>query len=268
MPSVYEIITDRIIDRIKSGSLNWRKTWNMAPPMNYVSNKPYSGVNFFMLSGEGSPYWLTFKQAKEQGGSVKKGARGFPVCFFKPKVTVNEETGEEKKSVMFRYYTVFNSSQCEGLPEKIAPGPVIRPREDIEKLVATHNPKLSRGSPAYCPSKDEIFMPGKTEFDNVDWYWRIFFHELTHWTGHETRLAREGVMKVSLFGSETYSKEELVAELGSAFLSSRFGLESQEEQEASYIQSWIQPLKEDPTMIVQAAARASKAVEFIAGSTE
>ena len=160
---------------------------------------------------------------------------------------------------------VFNWQQAEGIPEKVAPGPVIRPHEDIQKMVAGHNPTIKRGDPAYTPGSDVIYMPGMIEFDNLDWYWRTFFHEMVHWTGHESRLARDEVMKAERFGSETYSKEELVAELGSAVLSARFDLEAQEENEAAYIKSWITPLKNDTTMIISAASRAQKAVVFIAG---
>jgi antirestriction protein ArdC len=261
----FKVITDKICDLISSGQLNWRKTWSIVPPRNYVSNKPYNGVNALILPhmGFSSPYWLTYKQAREQGGSVKKGEHGTPVIFAKPIREKEEEEDSSIRGVVFRYYTVFNLTQCEGVPEKTPPGVNIRPREEVKDLVAKINPEIRYGNPSYCPPVDVIFMPNQYEFESSDQYWGVLFHELTHWTGHKNRLAREEVLKIAKFGDESYSREELVAELGSAYLSAQYGLDVSDDQTAAYIQGWLKPLKDNPMMIVQAAARAQKAVEYI-----
>jgi len=263
--SVYEVITTKIISLIESGKLDWRKTWSLKAPVNYVSEKPYTGINFIMLafSGEKSPYWLTYKQATELGGNVMKGAKGYPVCFYTLKEDETSIPEKPKKYGVFKYYTVFNADQCEGIPTKDDPVQDVKSKDEIMEMISQHNPEIIRGRPAYNPGKDVIKMPNPEEFESSDAYWKTFFHELTHWTGHESRLARDGIMEINEFGSESYSKEELIAELGAAFLSMKFNLSEVGEQEAAYIQSWIKPLKNDPKMIIQAASKAQKAMEYL-----
>lgn len=263
--SVHEVITNKIISLIESGKLNWHKSWNMKWPVNYVSEKQYSGANVIMLafSGYNSPYWLTYKQATEAGGNVKKGEQGFPVCFYTLKEDEDSTADKPKKHGIFRYYTVFNLEQCENIPAKDDPVLDVKSKDEIMEMVQKNNPEIIRGSPSYSPTTDKIRIPGKEEFDSADAYWKTLFHEMTHWTGHDSRLARAGVVGEVNFGSETYSKEELIAELGAAFLSNKYGLSEVGTQEAAYIQSWIKPLKDDPKMIIQAASAAQKAFDYL-----
>ncbi|MFA5760234.1 MAG: zincin-like metallopeptidase domain-containing protein [Dehalococcoidales bacterium] len=271
--SVYEIITDRVIQLIESGQLNWKKTWALQEPMNYVSGKKYNGINHILLScmGFSSPYWLTYKQATDMGGNIKKGSKGVPVVYFARKESKDKKVlknGTEKAQfyVILRYYTVFNTEQCENIPEKSYNAPIIRDHSEIETLISAHNPELSRGNPAYSPGMDIIYMPDIKEFSSQNNYYKTFFHEMSHWTGHKDRLNRDEVTRKSgRFGDEDYSKEELVAELSAAFISSIYNISSDdtEANTAAYIQSWIKVLKNDPKMIISASSRAQKATEFL-----
>jgi antirestriction protein ArdC len=272
MDTVYEIVTESIIKQLESGVAPWRKPWRAEPPCNLVSGKEYRGINIFLLAsqGYGSRYWITYRQAQALDGSVKKGEHGSKVVFWKIDEFRKEdkETGktENHKSILLRYYTVFNLEQCEGIksPE---PFRVIHPLEQCEQIVHSmpNPPGYQQDSQAfYRPSNDTVGMPARSAFESAEKYYSTLFHELTHSTGHPSRVGREGIMEHNPFGSQDYSKEELVAEMGAAMLCGVAGIESQTlGNSAAYLQSWISQLKSDSRLIVSAASQAQKAADYI-----
>jgi antirestriction protein ArdC len=276
MPTAYEVVTESIIKQLESGVAPWRKPWRTEMPANLVSKKEYRGINVFLLAfqGYGSRYWLTYRQAQSLGGTVSKGQHGSKVVFWKfdEYRKENSETGEtgNRKSILLRYYTVFNLEQCEGIksPE---PLPAIHPIERCESIVEQmpNRPSLERDSKAcYRPSTDTVGMPARSAFHSAEEYYSTFFHELTHSTGHPSRVGREGIMAHNPFGSEDYSKEELVAEMGAAMLCGVAGIESRTlDNSASYLQSWINRLRSDSRLIVSAASQAQKAADYILSGT-
>jgi antirestriction protein ArdC len=284
---VYQVVTDRIVGLLEQGVVPWQKPWRGGEmlPRNLVSKREYRGVNVFLLQAMSyqSPFWLTFNQAKELGGFVKKGERSCPVVFWKWLDVAAPDQPTGKKNVPFlRYYSVFNVSQCDGIPlDKI---PVLdgdkrehSPIEDAEQIVVNmpKKPQVQHGGgrACYSPSLDRVDMPQPETFRTGQDYYSVLFHELTHSTGHESRLNRKGVAgsegEWSAFGSTPYAREELVAEMGAAFLSGHAGIvERTIENSAAYVRSWLQRLKDDSKLVVQAAAQAQKAADFILGKTE
>lgn len=247
MNNVYDIITERVISLLEKGTVPWHKPWSGQEhhPKNLISKKEYNGINAFMLSSAGYelPFWVTFKQAKDKGGNVKKGERGFPCVFWKW-LEVEDKENKEKRSVPFlRYYTVFNVLQCEGIetPANAVKLSNFHSNEICEKIVSgMPNPPniVHDGDRAcYIPSLDKINMPLRESFKDSESYYCTLFHELTHSTGHESRLSRLGIETIVL-GSNLYSKEELIAEMGSAFLCGHTGIENKViDNSASYIAS-------------------------------
>lgn len=274
MSSTYEIVTEAIIKQLESGVAPWRKPWRTEMPANLASKKEYRGINVFLLAslGYGSRYWLTYRQAQTLGGSVRKGEHGSKVVFWKIDEYRKEdkETGEteNRKSILLRYYTVFNLEQCEGIksPE---PTRVIAPLEQCETIVNSmpNPPGFEQDSRAfYRPSTDTVGVPARSAFDSAEEFYSTLFHELTHSTGHPSRVGREGIMEHNPFGSDDYSKEELVAEMGAAMLCGVAGIQSRTlDNSASYLQSWINRLRSDSRLIVSAASQAQKAADFILG---
>ena len=274
MPTPYEVVTESIIKQLESGVAPWRKPWRTEMPANLASKKEYRGINVFLLAslGYGSRYWLTYRQAQTLGGSVRKGEHGSKVVFWKIDEYRKEdkETGEteNRKSILLRYYTVFNLEQCEGIksPE---PTRVIAPLEQCETIVNSmpNPPGFEQDSRAfYRPSTDTVGVPARSAFDSAEEFYSTLFHELTHSTGHPLRVGREGIMEHNPFGSEDYSKEELVAEMGAAMLCGMAGIQSRTlDNSASYLQSWINRLRSDSRLIVSAASQAQKAADYILG---
>ena len=292
-PSVYQVVTDRILESLKNGIIPWQKPWQ-APtyaggsfPRNFRTGKPYRGVNVFFLwsTPYSAPFWLTFKQAQELGGTVRKGEKGTQIVFYKQlhgkaKETEAqpEETTDEKGNrspFVLTYYTVFNVEQCDGLklPELL---PNAEPNdiaidETCEAIVNgwEGRPALQLTSSTerrayYRPATDSVHMPARFRFVDASLYYSTLFHELVHSTGHESRLDRTFGLS---FGDDLYSKEELVAETGAAFLCALAGIASDhtEQNTTAYIQNWIQQLQNDNRLILQAAAAAQKAVDMITG---
>jgi antirestriction protein ArdC len=276
---VYQIIADRIMEQLGKGEIPWRKPWNTsgATPKNYRTKKPYRGVNVFLLAcrGYSSPYWLTFKQAKEKGGHVRKGEKGTPVIFWKIISKPGANEGDPERHIpLLRYYTVFNVEQCEGIeaPEHETPTFEHDPIEEAERIVREmpERPSIEHDKQAayYKPTPDTVGMPNRNTFEKVEEYYSTIFHELTHATGHGTRLAREGVVNATHFGSTDYSKEELVAEMGAAFLCGHCGIEQATlENSTAYIQGWLRKLRNEPKWVVLAAAAGQKAADFILGAS-
>lgn len=274
MANVYEIVTERIIKELESGKIPWQRPWTGSRNGAYSrsTGRAYSFINQMMLQYTGE--YLTYKQAQEAGGQVRKGEKSEMVVFFKPYPVTEIINGKEETKMipLLRYYNVFHISQCDGVEPKYRPED-IKPFNPIEEAETIASDYLSRegikftneeGNRAfYRPSTDSVTMPLKEQFDTVPGYYGTLFHELTHSTGHEKRLNR--LSEKANFGSENYSKEELVAEIGSAAILNRLDIETEKtiKNNAAYIQSWLQALRNDSKMIVSAASRAEKAVNLI-----
>lgn len=273
--SVYDIITSRIIEELQKGQVPWRRPWKTLPPVNLISKKPYRGINVFLLGlqGYGSQYWLTFNQAKQLGGNVRKGEHGTKIVFWKfdtYETEVADGETEQRKAAFLRYYTIFNLEQTEGLKALLTLPPAF-PIESAEEVVKRmpNPPGFEQGfQAAYIPSRDTVTMPSRTAFDSQADYYSTLFHELTHSTGHAKRLGREGFDKPQAFGSDSYSREELIAEMGSAMLCGIAGIEQKTlANSAAYLQSWITRLKSDSKLVISAASAGQKAADYIRGKS-
>jgi len=277
----YQLITDRIIAKLESGSIPWKHfaTSPLAEPKNFVSKKAYRGINHFLLSGEhSSDYWLTFKQAIDAGGNVRKGEKSTPIVFWKflevkdPDSRPGEISSRDRQIPMLRHYNVFNLDQTEGIDFET----VVEEKRDSEPLAEAET--LISGMPKapalvidripkayYSSSKDTVHMTERSLCVSDERYYEILFHEHIHATGHPSRLdrfAEEG--NDHHFGGKKYATEELTAEMGAAFLCSRVGIfQTVESEVAAYLENWLGALKNDKTLIVKAAGKAQKAVEFI-----
>ena len=274
---IYATITDKILDIMKEGVVPWQKPWLMSGShRNLVSGAQYRGINVFLLSytSYGSPWWLTFKQAKEKGGKIRKREKGTMIVFWKPILIkdVNPATGEEEKKKRFvlRYYKVFNLEQIDGIealpePEKIVREPIETAATIIQEM--QNQPTIKHGASydaCYKPSSDEVNMPLMNDFESSESYYSVLFHEVGHSTGHKSRVDRPEGMKNICFGSDSYSKEELIAEMTAAFLCGESGiLQETIQQSASYIESWSSKFKEDTRMVICAAAAAQRATDYI-----
>jgi antirestriction protein ArdC len=274
--SVYEIITNQILAELEKGEVPWRKPWHNLPPANLITKKPYRGINVFLLgfAGYGSQYWLTYRQAQALGGNIRKGEHGTKIIFWKCKTRETESADgeiEERKSAFLRYYTVFNCEQTEGLSALLTLPPAF-PIESAEEIVkAMPNPPAFEqdSRAAYIPSRDTVTMPSRTAFQSQAEYYSTLFHELVHSTGHAKRLGRESIEKIQPFASEDYSKEELVAEMGSAMLCGVTGIEQATiGNSAAYIRGWINRLKADSRLLISSARAAQEAADYIRGESQ
>lgn len=283
---VYQKITDRIVEKLEEGVRPWFKPWNAEHAAGRITRPlkhdftTYKGINILNLwmeseeRGYSAPIWMTFKQAKDLGGSVKKGEKGSLSVYantFK-KTEIDEKTGEEiEQDIPFmKGYTVFNVEQIEGLPEKyyeLAKEPEITPEQRIEKIeqffVNTGADIKEGGNRAYYQiTNDFIQMPPFIAFESAESYYASLAHETTHWTRHPSRLDRDLGRKK--WGDEGYAVEELVAELGSAYLCADLGLVPDvREENAAYIANWLEVLKNDKRAIFSAAAHAQRAAELL-----
>ena len=286
MANVYQMVTDRITAQLEQGNIPWRKPWTGASvdnggAINYVSRRPYSLINQLVLGKPGE--YLTWKQIEELGGKVKKGAKASFVVFFKnisiqDKTLINPENGEpETRTIpLLRYYNVFHLDDIDGIETKIVPGaaPAVEPIEAAEKVVADYlsrqpglrfqNDKPSNRA-YYSPAQDLVVVPMLSQYRIPAEYYSTAFHELTHSTIPASRCDRVSENANAFFGNEDYSREELVAEIGSAMLCNRVGIEAKKafRNSVAYIQGWLKALKNDNKMIVWAASRAEKAAKFI-----
>jgi antirestriction protein ArdC len=279
----YQIITDRIIAKLEQGVVPWKHYTTLrsdeCAPRNLLSNRPYHGVNFFLLSmmGYQSPYWLTYRQAQELGGNVRKGEHSVPIVYWNFVEREDKETGETKSVPFLKYFSVFNAEQVEGIDPKIPSAPIEREtsaNQEAERIVASmpQRPVIEHGAfsvACYSPSTDTVKMTEQKLCVSDARYYEVLLHELTHSTGHASRLNREKEMNGwHAFGSKEYSREELVAEMGAAFLCAECGLsQATIDDSAAYIDSWLKVLKADPKAVVLAAGKAQKAADFILGRT-
>jgi antirestriction protein ArdC len=279
MRDLHAEITARIVARLKAGVVPWRQPWSGkgygVMPRNAATNRAYSGANVLLLwsraqeSGYAAPLWLTFKQALELGANVRKGEKGETVIYV-AKIVKEDKDGARRAIPFLKAYTVFNVAQCDNLPAKIAApsadAHVVNPntRDEIaEAFVASTGADVRHGEARayYRPLGDYVNLPHFETFTNASAYYGVAFHELGHWTGSEKRLARTFGKR---FGDQSYSAEELVAELTSAFLCGEFGFDNNG-VDADYIAHWVSFLTDHSSAIVAAAAAASRAVEFMRG---
>ena len=270
---IYSEVTNRIMEQMEESIIPWQKPWvTCGKAISRTTGKPYSLLNQMLLGRPGE--YLTFKQCQEAGGKVKKGEKAQMVVFWKWIETEDEETHEKKEVPFLRYYNVFHIDQCEGIIAKHSTETAFpdgaAADEAAQAIVADYlareQVRLSHqeGDRAfYRPGTDEIVLPLLRQFHSTAEYYSTAFHEITHSTGHEKRLNR--LTHAAFFGTEDYSKEELVAEIGAAALVSHAGLETSSSirNNAAYIQNWLKALKDDKRFIVSAAGKAEKAVSLI-----
>lgn len=276
--NVYEIIQSRILSKLEAGVVPWHKPWRTEGigPTNLVTKRPYRGVNVWLLSGMDyeRPYWLTYKQAEKLGGQVIKGSQGMPVIFWKW-IEKDPSTPDEKpvRFPLLRYYTVFNVAQVEGIADKV-PAPPEKVQHDqikaCDDIVAgmPNRPAIIDNGPqaSYCPLTDTVRMPAMGLFERVEDYYGTLFHELVHSTGHASRLGRVEPLTLAAFGSGSYGREELVAEMGAAMLCGVAGIERTTlDNSASYIDNWRKAIGSDTKLVVMAGAQAQKASDYILG---
>jgi antirestriction protein ArdC len=285
---IYKAVTDRIVELLEQGTVPWRQPIRSSGgegtfPTNFASDRAYRGINVFLLAvtawveGYESPYWLTFRQAKEEGGHVRKGEKGSLVIFWKQYATQDRESGKDITVPVLRHYTVFNTEQCEGIearspatPEVDAGEQVFSPIETAAAIVAGFKggPRIEHkgGRAFYRPKEDLIRIAEPDRFVDPESYYATLFHELVHATGHSSRLDRGLDANLSPFGSPDYSKEELVAEMGAAFLAAAAGIGQQTiEQSAAYIDGWRRKIGSDPKLVIHAAGAAQKASDWVLG---
>ena len=285
---IYQKITDQIVSELEKGVRPWLQPWNAEHADGRITRplrstgQPYKGINVLVLwsaaieKGYAAPIWMTYKQASELNANVRKGERASHVCYADKllRTETDSKTGEEsQKAIPFlKGYSVFNVEQIDGLPEHYYAKPVPRIVNTIERveraetfLANTGANVVHGGSRAcYVPSTDNIHMPCIDFFRDAESYYAVRAHETTHWTRHKSRLNREFGRK--RFGDEGYAMEELVAELGAAFLSADLDLTPEvRDEHASYIASWIKVLKDDKRAIFTAASHAQRAADYLHG---
>jgi antirestriction protein ArdC len=278
-----EYITGLIIKELESGSVPWHKGWNSHGLMasNLISKKPYQGINALVLSiigGEySSPYWLTYKQAQDLGGSVRLGEKGTHITYYSKVLKKDKESGEIEGSFgLLKGYVVFNADQCEGISV-----PTIEKREPVEVIPALdfilasykNRPEIfykEQDRAYYSPSADTITLPSLAQFESAAEHAYTLAHEIIHSTGHESRCNRwsKEEEKPSRFGCESYAKEELVAEIGACLLLTMAGVEVDIKNSGAYIKNWLSALRDDRTLIFSASAKASAGATLILGEVK
>ena len=275
---VYQEVTDKIINLMETHGANWCKPWESnglasGLPFSVTSRAAYSGINVVLLwaAGYASSEWGTFKAWQAKGAKVKKGEKGTPIIFFKQLPVKDKDTDQKKLIPMIKQFYVFNAEQVEGYePEPIKTLEPLELLDNAEKFIKNTGAtihKVAGDNAYYRPSTDSITVPlpeqfkGEAHSDRLHGYYGTVLHELTHWTGSKKRLDREKGIR---YGDEKYAKEELIAELGAAFLCAELGISSEpREDHAHYLNSWLKALKDDKKLIVKAASQARKACEFL-----
>ena len=286
---LYEEVTNKIVTLLEQGVAPWKCTWSKyGMARNYASKRTYSGINAILMNftPHPIPYFLSFKQAKQLGGKIKKGVKSEKVYFYKTlfkdesgqyvkheKAQALNGMGEEVQTIpVLRCYSVFNIQDIEGIEFDI-PEVKLKEHEKIARCEAIINnmpnaPELvfeNADRAYYNPVSDKLNMPVIQQFDTAEDYYCTLFHEAVHSTGHKDRLNRKEITQATRFGSPSYSKEELLAEMGASFLAAHVGINYDEitENSAAYLQGWLSVLKADKKLIFKAAAHAQKAIDYI-----
>ena len=278
---IYSKVTKKIIESLENKAPAWEFPFDFIGPQNAVTKKTYQGINFFWLSvlqmslNYKSHKWITFNQARKEGGCIKKGSKATQIIFFSPvekheskEAKKKEDLEKDKKNVYWvaRAFSVFNLDQTEGLEHLNTKDKKkkINSIKEADKFVKKLNITIKHDAlnqAYYTPLFDHINLPKKDTFKTKERYYATLFHEIVHWTGGPKRLKRIKLEKQE-FGSTEYAKEELVAEIGASFMCARFGIPYQT-QHTSYIRDWIKVLKNDKKLIFKAAAKAQKACDFL-----
>jgi antirestriction protein ArdC len=281
---VYTRVTDRIIADLEKGVRSWLKPWSAAHPAGSITRPlrhngtPYRGVNVVLLWGEAqekgysAPIWMTYKQAQELGGQVRKGEHGSLVVYANSitRTETNDKGEDTEREIPFmKGYTVFCVEQIDGLPahyypQPINPLPLSERIESAERFISATGAKINHGgdSAFYAPARDIVQLPPFERFRDRESYYATALHELTHWTNHKSRLDRS--FNAKRFGDSGYAREELVAELGAAFLCADLGITPEiRDDHAAYLGHWLNVLREDKRAIFSAAAHAQRAADFL-----
>ena len=289
--SLYDEVTEQIIAQLETGIFPWVKPWNAGNavtglPRNAIAGRHYSGINILILwgavidGGYPSQDWLTFRQALAAGGCVRKGEKGRTI-FYADRFTPDDDrkqegeggasNGDAPRSIPFlKRFTVFNAAQCDGLPERLTadPAPLLERElhDQAETLIAATQADFRTGGTKafYSPAEDYVQVPPQPVFTHQIDYYRTALHELGHWTGHKTRLGRD---QSGNFGTALYAREELCAELASAFLCAALGIVPTV-RHADYLGSWLAVLRQDNRAIFKAASQASKAADYLLAFTD
>ena len=278
-PDPYAEITARIVESLERGTVPWRVPWTATGHRNGKSNRPYRGVNTLVLAmtalerSYSDARWVTYKQAVAAGGHVRRGEHGTRIVLWKW-IEKRDKAGEIDRFPLIRMFTVFNLAQVEGVKlAGQATGAAVTPIEAADAMIAEFCER--QGGPVvkhdaesayYVPDADEVHLPQRDRFTSPDAYYATLLHELAHSTGHPSRLDREGYKTAARFGSERYSREELVAEFTAAFLGNEAGIDpSRVEQSAAYIASWLKVLEGDKRIVVVAAGQAQRAADHMLG---
>ncbi len=270
------MVTNLIVERLEAGVVPWQMPWKTSGgmPRNLVSKKAYCGFNFWYLLSFGfeNPYFLTFNQVKDLGGSIKKGAKSFQVVFWKM-FEIEQKDGSKDNVPMLRYYRVFHIDDVDGINPAKIPATENHDHEfdsiaACEELVELWEDspviELGKDKACYIPSLDIVQMPNPRTFYKDEQYYSVLFHELCHSVGNRKRLDRHSKFPDHRFGSRDYSIEELVCEMGAAYLCGICGIENSTiDNSAAYIQSWLSKLKNDNKLVVMAASHAQRAVDYI-----
>ncbi|WP_084454513.1 ArdC family protein [Algoriphagus terrigena] len=285
---IYGRFTELIIEKLEEGVIPWRQPWHdMGLPANYLTKKPYKGINLWVLLSlrYEYPFYLTYKQAQELGGQIRKGAKSIPICYWNFTYR-DKETGKTvpdsqvghypldklRRSGFLKEFRVFPIEQIDGIKWELPDAtktnelPVLGRCESIYADMLNPPKLIHRGTEAfYRTDLDQITMPEKRLFRTSEEYFGVFFHELVHASGHEDRLGRVGITTPQRFGSENYSREELVAEMGAGYLNNLTGILNDQllENSAGYIRYWLEQLRNDSHLIIEAAGNAQKAVDYI-----
>jgi len=293
---VYQLVTDIILEKLEQGVIPWKQCWSAeGPAANYLTQKAYRGINALLLNSLGlsernaaQPYFLTFRQAKQLGGYIRKGAKSLPIVFwqwyYRHQETGRKLTEPEAKALpdslveriaFLRSYRVFHIHDTEGITINLPTTKALEPDEDIltrgfQPLHVMPHPvavKTQSNTPFYHPTHDYINMPAMNTFDSEQGYFQVLYHEIVHSVGHAKRLNRSSVTDPQPFGSWIYSQEELIAEMGASFLSNLMGLQSEAEltDSAAYIQGWLKVLRNDKRFVIEAAQQAQRSVDYIMG---
>jgi antirestriction protein ArdC len=268
--AIYQSVTDSIIAQLEKGAIPWVKPWraDSSADKNFITQKAYSGINTLILgmAGYSNPSWASYKQWQDKGVQVKKGEKATTIVFFKQvSKDITNESGEVEKSgySVIRAYPVFNAEQTDiEIMPAIEPAEPFNPIPAIESKIKDTGAVIKHGgnSAFYMPSKDFIQLPNASAFDTKEHYYATAFHELAHWTGAKHRLNRQ--LDNGRYGNPAYAFEELVAEIGAAYLCADFKIKG-DLRHAGYIESWLKACRDDNKAIFRAAALAQKAADFI-----
>jgi antirestriction protein ArdC len=278
--SVYQIVTDKILEALETGVIPWRRPWGgrQLAPKSATTGRPYRGINTWLLfiaaelNGYESAWWLTYKQAQALGGQVRKGEKSSIITFWKEWEREDPETGEVDEIPVLRYFSVFNAEQCDGLGAKFTARPDVTtfehsPIEECERIATGYinGPMVEHGGyrAYYQPALDRVLMPRPEVFEQRESYYATLFHELVHSTGHEMRLNRPTLGTQEL---DAYGREELIAEMGAALLCGVAGISpATVGNSAAYLAGWCKAIRQDTRLVIQSATAAQRAADLISG---